>query len=110
MAVERMQIEQILSSDPKVLPMQNQPTSPQPKPPETRAQVEAEYSALLAAFRVAARILAVRLFLFLSLLGSFALAIMATQSQSWLSVAVIALYAAVTTLPLSIIEVKLKGA
>lgn len=69
---------------------------------------DAEYSAILAGFNVAARIIAVRLFLFLSLVGSFVLSVIATQNQSTLSVWIIGVFAAVTTLPLTVLEIKNK--
>lgn len=65
---------------------------------------EAEYSTILATMQVAAKILAVRFFLFLSLVGSFVLAIIATNNNSTQSAWVLLLYASVTTLPLSVIE------
>lgn len=65
---------------------------------------EAEYSAILAAMQVAAKILAIRFFLFLSLIGSFILAILAHNSQSTISEVVMVIYACVTTLPLTLIE------
>jgi len=71
----------------------------------TPEAVEAEYSALLAMFRVATRILAVRLFLLLSLAGSFALSIIATNNQTPQSAWVLVLYAMVTTLPLTALEI-----
>jgi uncharacterized YccA/Bax inhibitor family protein len=72
----------------------------------TPEQVEAEYSVVLAAFKVAARVIAIRLFLFLSLIGSFTLAIIATNNQNPQSAWVLLLYACVTTLPLSVLEFK----
>lgn len=65
-----------------------------------------QYSAILAGFNVAARILAVRFFLFLSLVGSFALSTIATTNQSILSVWIVGVFAAVTTLPLTVMELK----
>lgn len=70
---------------------------------------EVEYNAILMGFRVAAKVLAVRLFLFLSLIGSFVLSIIATNSQSIQSAYVLVLYALVTTLPLTILEWKRPG-
>ena len=67
--------------------------------------MEAEYSAILAAMQVAAKIIAVRFFLFLSLVGSFALAIMAVNNQTSQSAYVLLLYACVTTLPLTVLEI-----
>jgi len=55
--------------------------------------------------QVAAKILAVRLFLFLSLVGSFVLAILAHNSQSTVSEVIMIIYACVTTLPLTVLEI-----
>lgn len=74
---------------------------PQKKTPE---QVDAEYSAIIAMFKVASRILAIRFFLFLSLVGSFILSIMADNSQTSQSAYILLIFAAVTTFPLSILE------
>lgn len=65
---------------------------------------EAEYGAILAAFDVAAKVIAIRFFLFLSLVGSFVLSIIATNNQSILSVWVVGVFAFVTTLPITILE------
>lgn len=73
-------------------------------PKREKPTPDAEYSAILAAFRVTAKILAVRFFLFLSILGSFALSIMAMYNQTSQSDYVMVLYACVTTLPLTILE------
>jgi len=66
--------------------------------------LDAQYSAIYAAFRMAAIVLAVRFFLFLSLIGSFILAILAHNSQSTVSEAIMVIYACVTTLPLTLLE------
>jgi hypothetical protein len=55
-------------------------------------------------FKVAAKILAIRFFLFLSLFGSFILSIIATNNQSIESLWVMLTYSAVTTLPLTVLE------
>lgn len=68
-------------------------------------QVAARYSAVLAAMQVAAKIIAIRFFLFLSLVGSFALAIIATENGQTQSSLVLFLYACVTTLPLAVLEI-----
>lgn len=65
---------------------------------------ESEYSAVLAAMQVAAKILAVRFLLSLSLIGSFVLALLAHNSQSTVSEVIMIIYACVTTLPLTLIE------
>lgn len=98
MAVERIGIEEILGDPPKVVAMTAQPIPQLPSK-------EAEYSAILAAMQVAAKILAVRFFLFLSLVGSFVLAILAHNSQSTISEVIMIIYACVTTIPLVALEV-----
>ena len=102
MTIERIAVEEIMGENPKVVPMT---TETQTKPQKTQQQMEAEYSAILAAMQVAAKIIAVRFFLFLSLVGSFALAIMAVNNQTSQSAYVLLLYACVTTLPLTVLEI-----
>ena len=97
MGVERVGVEEILNEPaPKVVPMVNQP--------QIAASPEKEYSAVLAAMQVAAKILAVRFLLSLSLIGSFVLALLAHNSQSTVSEVIMIIYACVTTLPLTLIE------
>ena len=79
--------------------------SPLPSEKDIRVAVEAEYSAITAMFKVASRVLAIRFFLFLSLVGSFTLSIVATYNQSVQSAWVLLLYSAVTTLPLTVLEI-----
>lgn len=86
-----------MGEQPKVVPM----THPTPQAPSP----EKEYSAVLAAMQVAAKILAVRFLLSLSLIGSFILAILAHNSQSQISEVIMVIYACVTTLPLTLIEI-----
>lgn len=57
-------------------------------------------------FKVAAKILAIRFFLFLSLIGSFVLAIIATNNQNSESLWVLLAYSFVTTFPLAVLEWK----
>lgn len=83
----------------KVLPMTPEPTTP------AKDDKEALYMALQATFIVATRILAIRFFLFLSLVGSFVLSIIATNNQYPASAWVLILYALVTTLPLTVLEI-----
>lgn len=105
MPVERVAIEEIAEQAQRVLPM-NPPNQPKPTMPKNS---EAEYSAILAAFQVTARILAVRFFLFLSLVGSFVLSVIATENSSAQSSCVLVLYALVTTIPLVVLEWRGKG-
>ena len=102
MAVERVGVEEIMG-EPKVVQMSPMEI-PQKKQP-TPEQIEAQYSAVLAAMQVAAKIIAVRFFLFLSLVGSFSLAIMAVNNQTSQSGWILLLYACVTTLPLTVLEI-----
>lgn len=86
--------------------MKKIPEVAQDAAPEPRDSRDVEYSAILAGFNVAARILAVRFFLFLSLVGSFVLSVIATSNQSILSVWIVAVFAIVTTLPLTVLEIR----
>ena|ERR1700733_3710905 len=105
MPVERVTIEEMADEAQKVLPM-NQPTQTIQRQAKN---LEVEYSAILAGFKVTARILAVRFFLFLSLVGSFALSVIATENASPQSAYVLILYALVTTIPLVVLEWRGKG-
>ena len=101
MAVERVGVEEIMG-EPKVVQMSPMEI-PQKKQP-TPEQIEAQYSAVLAAMQVAAKIIAVRFFLFLSLVGSFVLSMIATGNGSIQSAWVLIIYSLVTIFPLSILE------
>ena len=59
---------------------------------------------VLNVFRALARILAVRVLLFLALGGTFALAIMAMGQQSWLGLVLVVSFAALTIGPLAWLE------
>lgn len=59
---------------------------------------------VLIVFRTLARILAVRLLLFLSLAGCFALAVMAMAQQSWLSLVLVSAFGLLTIAPLAWLE------
>lgn len=86
-----------------MLPIVQQATeTPTKQPQMPDDEKEKLYMALQATFIVAARILAIRLFLFFSIIGSFVLALIATGNQSplWVNL----LYACATTLPLSVLE------
>lgn len=90
---------------PENLPKMSEPEATKPTEKlkkEPKKQVEIE--SVMAMMNVVARILAVRLFLFLSIIGSFTLAIIADINQSLQSIAVVVLFACVTTLPLTILE------
>lgn len=74
------------------------------KPKKIEVKESVRIDDLLAMMNVVAKILAVRLFLFLSVLGSFVLALIADNNQTLQSIAVVVLFACVTTLPLTILE------
>lgn len=74
------------------------------KLPKSEPKERIKIDSVLAMMNVVAKILAVRLFLFLSILGSFILALIADNNQSLQSIAVVVLFACVTTLPLTILE------
>ncbi len=59
---------------------------------------------VLSIINVVSKILAVRLFIFLSIIGSFVLALIADNNQTLQSIAVVVLFACVTTLPLTLLE------
>lgn len=65
---------------------------------------EAEYSAILAGFNVAAKVLAIRFFLFLSLIGTFSLALIAIEDKTFASLFVMIAYAFLTTGTLAVLE------
>lgn len=109
MAVSRVITQEVQETAEKVLPMNPTPTPSQNQNNDTALNIqnrEAAISQALTAINVFIRILAIRLFLFLSLAGSFALSIIATNTQSVQSSVVLVLYALVTTLPLTILEIR----
>lgn len=90
-------------------------TDPPPSPPppldpisQTPAPIPApdlRPSPVVAALRVIARILAVRLILLLSVLGGFVLGVMAMLAQTWPSLAILTAWSLLTVLPLVWLEV-----
>ncbi|TAK97664.1 MAG: hypothetical protein EPO08_20930 [Rhodospirillaceae bacterium] len=83
---------------------------PSPPPPTTEiAQKIVEINRAMAAINVMARILAVRLFLFLSILGSFVLALYATADSTLHGIYIVVAYASTTTFPLALLEWKSKS-
>lgn len=74
------------------------------KPKKIEIKESVKLDTVLAMMNVVSKILAVRLFLFLSVLGSFVLALIADNNQTLQSIAVVVLFACVTTLPLTILE------
>ena len=103
--------EEIKTLEEKILPMNPPSSEPPATPPapKTYEQREKELSFTLVAINTFIKILAIRLFLFLSLVGAFLLSIIATNNQSVQSSIVLVLYAAMTVLPLSILELKNRG-
>ena len=80
------------------------------EPPISETEKESiKIASMLTMFNVVAKILAIRLFLFLSVIGSFTLALIADEKQSVQSILVVLLFAIVTTLPLTLIELKGKS-
>lgn len=59
---------------------------------------------VVAMMNVVYKILAIKLFLFLSIIGSFILALIADNNQSLQSILVVVLFACVTTAPLTALE------
>lgn len=62
--------------------------------------------AILGVLRAIGIVLAVRLFLFLSLVGTFSLALIATRATDYLPLVVMIAYACLTTGPLAYLELK----
>lgn len=60
---------------------------------------------ILSAFNAIARILAVRALLFIALLGGFALAVMAMLQQSWVGLALVVCFVALSVGPLAWLEI-----
>lgn len=60
---------------------------------------------ILSVFRALARILAVRLLLFIALIGGFSLTTMAMFQQSWISLAIVACFFGMTVGPLAWMEI-----
>lgn len=90
MAVERLRVEE-------VTPRHKEATPVAPSPAEANSQ-------MLATFRAIAMILAIRLFLFLSLVGTFVLAMIATANKDPASLWVMIGYSFLTTGPLAFLE------
>ena len=92
----------------EIAPEPMTPKAPTQNEAQIRAKIESEYGDLKAMFQVAARVLAIRFFLFLTLAGSFALSIIATQNQSVQSLWVLIAYSFLTTFPLAYLEIRNK--
>ena len=84
------------------------PTVPRPTE-EAVANARLEvYQAIASVIAASAAVLATRLLLLLSLIGGFVLALIAVQSSSWMSLAVLCAYAILIIIPLVILEVRTK--
>ena len=92
----------------EIQPRQNRPAAVAPVPmpqaaPQPQQPPQHNVAVLLAvqgAFRAIALVLSVRLLLLLSLIGAFVLGYNAMQSQTWLGLAVLTAYSALTIIPL----------
>lgn len=91
---------QKMSEPEAIKPVKKIAEKPKKEEPKERVKIDS----ILAMMNVVAKILAIRLFLFLSIIGSFILSLIADNNQSLQSVAVVVLFACVTTLPLTILE------
>ncbi len=94
--------------EPQPGPVVREVSPPNPPPlPSTVSSPSSEPrpSPVLAALRVIARILAVRLILLLSVVGGFVLGVMAMLAQSWPGLAILVAYALLTVLPMVWLEV-----
>ena len=99
MPVERMDVEEL--PEQRILPLKNghAPTETPVKSQKTMEQREAEYNQAAVMMKVAAKILAVRLFLFLSLVGAYSLALIGVENR------ILIFYALVAILPLTVLEI-----
>jgi hypothetical protein len=95
MAVQRLRVEQ-----------ENQESTPLPESsqeiPQKMRAPSTDNSAVISVFKAISHILAIRLFLLLSVIGSFVLSFMAMAASDSHSVWVLAVYNSLTTLPLVI--------
>ena len=107
MAVERLNIQEIpikrskipdkIPNPPARIPEIERDYKP-PSPPKSRDTV------ILGVFQAIGIVLAIRLFLFLSLIGTFVLAVIATHDKDAMSLGVMVAYSLLTTVPLAILE------
>lgn len=93
-----------------------QTVPPTPKPQTIEApSADAElgvYRAIASVLAASAAVLATRVILLLGLIGAFVLAVIAAESASWLTVAVLVAYAVLVLIPLVLLETRtnwLKG-
>lgn len=90
------------------MPVAAPPAAPAPSAGIAHAQPRwrRRHDAILDLFTVLAAILAVRLALFLTLGGAFALAVMAMRNQSIIGIGVLVSYASLTIAPLCWLELR----
>ena len=81
---------------------------PTPKPPtiepDDSAARLATYQAIASVIAASAAVLATRIILLLGLVGAFVLAVIAAESASWITVAVLIAYAVLVLVPLVLLE------
>ena len=95
--------EELLKLHPPLTIAAPQAPAPVPFKENTKAQL-----ALLAMLQAIALILAIRFFLFLTLVGGFTLALLAMSAQTTMSVVVLVSYALLVLLPVVYLETKNK--
>src|ERR1700743_629562 len=104
--VERLEIEPVA----RVARLQTVPPTPKPTPPRIEPPAEdhrlAVYSAIASVIAASAAVLATRVILLLGLVGAFVLAVIASESASWLTVAVLVAYAILVLIPLVLLETR----
>ena len=102
-AVERLRVEPV-EPKAKLTVVQPQPTA-QPTPAPTPSPTPSPYPtvAVLTVLRSIAMVLAIRLQLLWALAGAFILALLAMSQQSYIGLAILAAYCALTVIPLVVL-------
>lgn len=76
--------------------------------PDDNAIRLATYQAIASVIAASAAMLATRVILLLGLIGAFVLAVIAAESVSWITVAVLIAYAVLVLIPLVLLETRTK--
>lgn len=104
--VERLEIEPVA----RVARLQTVPPTPKPTPQRIEPQADdaqlGVYRAIASVLAASAAVLATRVILLLGLVGVFVLAVIAAESASWLTVAVLVAYAILVLIPLVLLETR----
>ena len=82
-----------------------QTPKPQTTEPDASAARLATYQAIASVLAASAAMLATRVILLLALVGAFILAVIASESASWLTLGVLGVYAILVLIPLVLLEI-----